>query len=88
MIKEFKDELKNFKKILNKIKEPKLLREQEIIETKNETKRVLNMLDDEVRDILEKLDLNLINLKLRRKFCGKPYDFKKEREVSKLLTDL
>ena len=46
------------------------------------------MLDDEVRDILEKLDLNLMNLKLRCKFWGKPYDFKKEREVSKLLTDL
>ena len=42
---------------------------------------MLNMLDDEASDILEKLDLNLMNLKLRSKFCGKPYDFKKEREL-------
>ena len=39
------------------------------------------MLDDEVRDILEKLDLNLIDLKLRFKFCDKPYEFKKEKEL-------
>ena len=48
---------------------------------KNEIKRMLNMLDDEVRDILEKLDLNLIDLKLRFKFCDKPYEFKKEKEL-------
>ena len=48
---------------------------------KNEIKRILNMLDDEVRDILEKLDLNLIDLKLRFKFCDKPYEFKKEKEL-------
>ena len=48
---------------------------------KNEIKRMLNLLDDEVRDILEKLDLNLIDLKLRFKFCDKPYDFKKEKEL-------
>ena len=81
MIEEFKDELKDFKKILNKIKELKLLREQEKYEIKNETKRVLSMLDDEVSNISEKVDLNLINLKLRCKFCEKPYDFKKEREL-------
>ena len=39
---------------------------------KNETKRMLNMLIDEVRDILEKLDLNLIDLKLKCKFSDKP----------------
>ena len=39
------------------------------------------MLDDEVRDILEKLDLNLTDLKLRFKFCDKPYKFKKEKEL-------
>ena len=50
-------------------------------EIKNETKRKLNMLDDEINDILEKLDVNLTNLKLRCIFCGRPYDFKKEREL-------
>ena len=39
------------------------------------------MLDDEINDILEKLDVNLTTLKLRCIFCGKPYDFKKEREL-------
>ena len=53
MIEEFKDELKDFKNILNKIKKLELLREQEINELKNETKRKLNMLDDEISDILE-----------------------------------
>ena len=81
MIEEFKDELKDFKKVLNEIKELKLLREQEINEMKNETKRKLNMLDDEINNILEKLDVNLTTLKLRCIFCGKPYDFKKEREL-------
>ena len=57
------------------------MREQEINEIKNETKRKLNMLDDEINDILEKLDENLMTLKLRCIFCGKPYDFKKGREL-------
>ena len=57
------------------------MREQEINEIKNETKRKLNILDDEINDILEKLDVNLTTLKLRCIFCGKPYDFKKEREL-------
>ena len=39
------------------------------------------MLDDEINDILEKLDVNLTTLKLRCIFCGKPYDFKREREL-------
>ena len=42
---------------------------------------MLNILDDEVSNILEKLDLNLMSLKLRCKFCEKPYDFKKERQL-------
>ena len=57
MIKEFKDELKDFLKILNKIKELKLLREQEMNEIKNERKRKLNILDDKINDILKKLDV-------------------------------
>ena len=35
IIEEFKDELKDFKNILDKINEPELLKEQEIDETKN-----------------------------------------------------
>ena len=42
---------------------------------KNETKRKLNMLDDEINDILEKLDVNLMTLELRCIFCEKPHDF-------------
>ena len=52
---------------------------------KNETKRKLNMLDDEINNILEKFDVNLTNLELRCIFCEKPLrcifcDFEKERE--------
>ena len=46
MIKEFKDELKGLKNILNKIRKQKLLGEQEINVIEYETKRKLNMLDD------------------------------------------
>ena len=66
IIEEFKDELKDFKNILDKINEPELLKEQEIDETKNKTKRELSMLDDEISDILEKLDVNVKSLKLTR----------------------
>ena len=52
MIEEFKDKWKDLKNILNKIKEPVLIREKEINEIKNETKRKLNMLDDEISDIV------------------------------------
>ena len=41
----------------------------------------MNILDDEINDILEKLDLNSTTLKLGCKFCGKLYNFKKEREL-------
>ena len=57
------------------------MREQENNEIKNETKRKLNMLDDEINDILEKLDVNLTTLELRCIFCEKPHDFEKEREL-------
>ena len=79
MIEEFKDELKDLKNILNKIKELELLRKQGINELKNETKRKLKMLDDEISDTLEKLDVNLTTLELRNSFCKKPYNFEKER---------
>ena len=65
---------------MNEIKKKlKLLREQEINEIKNETKRKLNMLDDKINDILEKLKYD---------FLKKPYEYdssKKERE-SRILT--
>ena len=66
---------------MNEIKKLQPLREQEINEIKNETKRKLNMLDEEIYDILEKLDVNLTTLELRWIFCEKPNDFKKEREL-------
>ena len=78
---ELKNELKVFKNILNRIKELELLREQEINEIKNETKKELSILDDEISDFLEKLDVDLTTLELRCKFCEKLYDFKKEREL-------
>ena len=61
-IKEFENELKDFKKILNRTR---ILREREINEIKNETKRKFNMLDVEISDILENLDVNATVLKLR-----------------------
>ena len=57
------------------------MREQEKNEIKNDTKRKLNIADDEINDILEKLDVNLTTLELRCIFCEKPHDFEKEREL-------
>ena len=45
------------------------MREQEINEINNETKRNLNLIDDEISDTLEKLDVNLTTLALRSRFC-------------------
>ena len=81
MIEEFKDELKDLKNILNEIKILEPLRKQEINEIKNKTKRKLNVLDDEINDISEKLDVNLATIKLRCIFCRKPYNLKKEKEL-------
>ena len=75
MIEEFKDELESLKNIFNEIRELELLREQEINEIKNKTKRKLNMLDDEVNDMLENLDVDLITLKTKCNFFEKAYDF-------------
>ena len=62
MIEELKDKLKSLTNIFNEIKKLELLKEQEINEIKKEAKRKLNMLDDEVNDILEKLDKDLTTL--------------------------
>ena len=51
-----------------------------INEIENETKRKLNVLDDEISNILEKLNEDLTTLELRCRFCEKSYDFEKERE--------
>ena len=52
-----------------------------INEIENETKRKLNVLDDEISNILEKLNEDLTTLELRCRFCEKSYDFEKEREL-------
>ena len=80
IIKIFNDELKGLKDIFNKIKELELLGDQEINELKNETKRKLDMLDDEISNTLEKLDENLTTLELRCSFSKKLPDFEKEKE--------
>ena len=81
MIEEFKDEVESLKNIFNEIRELELLREQEINEIKNKTKRKLNMLDDEVNDILEKLDVDLTTLITKCKFFEKAYDFECIKKV-------
>ena len=48
-------------------------------EIKNETKKKLNMLDDQINSILEKFYGNLTTLELRYIFCEKPCNFKKEK---------
>ena len=60
------------------------MRKQEINEIKNETKKKLNMLDDEINDILETLDVDLTTLRLKYKFFEKLYEYnstEKEREL-------
>ena len=39
------------------------------------------MLDDKIRNVLEKLDVNLTTLDLRCRFCKKPHDCEKQREL-------
>ena len=48
-------------------------------EIENEIKKKLNVLDDEISNILEKLNEDLTTLELRCRFCEKSYDFEKER---------
>ena len=63
--------------------------EQEINEIKNETKRKLNMLDDEINNILGKLYVDLAILRLKCEFFEKPYEYnsiKKERKLRILAT--
>ena len=56
----------------------------EMIKLKLETKRKLNMLDDNKNDTLEELDVDLTTLELKYKFFEnfeKPHDFEKERKL-------
>ena len=39
------------------------------------------MLDDEINNILEKLDVYLTTLELRCRFCEKPHNFEEERKL-------
>ena len=73
VIEEFRDKLKNLKNTLNEIKKLELLREQVINEIKNEPERELSMLNDEMSNILEKVDVNLTTLELRCRFCEKRF---------------
>ena len=96
MIKQFKDKIKSLTNILNETKNLKLLRQQEINEIKNETKRKLDMLDYEINDIyiyqkrydiLETLDVSLTTLILKCKFFEKLYEYdsiKKDRKLRKI----
>ena len=68
MIKEFIDEIKSLKNILNEIKNLELLREQEMNEIKYKTKRKLNMLNDKVNNILGKLYIDLVILRVKCEF--------------------
>ena len=71
MIEEFTDE------ILNEIKRIESLREQELDGVKGK----LNMLDDEINNILEKLDVDLRTLELRCNFLEKRHDLEDKIEL-------
>ena len=60
------------------------MRKQEINEIKNETKRKLNMLDDEINNILGKFNVDLAILRLKCELFEKPCEYnsiKKERKL-------
>ena len=58
-----------------------MLRQQEITEIKNVTERELSMLNDEMSNVLDRLEVNLTTLELRCRFYEKPHEFEKEREL-------
>ena len=65
------------------------MREQEIIEIKNETKRKLNILDNKINNILRKLYVDLATLRLR--YFEKPYEYnsiKKKRKLRILANEI
>ena len=80
-IQKFRNQLKDLKNILNEIKKFELLRQQEITEIKNVTERELSMLNDEMSNVLDRLEVNLTTLELRCRFYEKPHEFEKERQL-------
>ena len=66
-----KNKLKSLKNMLNEIKKTRTTSRTRNKWNKNETKRKLNMLDDEINDILEQLDGDLTNLRLKCEFFWK-----------------
>ena len=54
-------------------------------EIKNETKRKLNTLVDEINFILERLDVDLATLILKCNFFEKPYEYNSIKKERKLL---
>ena len=54
-------------------------------EIKNETKRKLNTLVDEINFILERLDVDLTTLILKCDFFEKPYEYNSIKKERKLL---
>ena len=82
MIQNYKDYLKSFKEL------KKLLREEEINEIKNTTKRKLNVLNDKLDSLIRfnthKDEINEIE-RLKEEV---KYSYDHETKISKLLTDL
>ena len=70
MIEEFKDEIKGLKNILTEIEKTRTIEINEK-KKKNETQRMLNMLDDETNNILGKLNVDLATLGLKCEFFEK-----------------
>ena len=67
------------------------MREQEINEVKNETKRKLNKLDDEINNILGKFNVDLAILRLKCELFEKPCEYnsiKKERKLRILINEI
>ena len=64
-------------------KKLELLEEQEINEIKNETKRKLNMLDDEINNRLGKFYVDLATLRIKCEFFQKPYEAVPWKRTSK-----
>ena len=68
------DEQKSLKNILHEIKKTRII---EINKGRHDTKRKLNMLDDEISNISENLNVDLITLILK---CETFKNFERERE--------
>ena len=81
MIEEFKDELRDLKNILNKIKKTRVTERTRITWNKRWNKKKIESAGWSSKLYLRKDRCKLNDLKLRFIFCGKPYDFQKERKL-------